>query len=226
MANMAQDNLVVDKLLKLKPNRAELFYPTLPTYEEPFEGETVDEERQREQRNKKREVDWENECTHRTQGTNDGSHPLRRSRPKGQKSHLATLRYRRLQNLPPKNSTHKNRSLYNQRVSTRTLPDIYPSKEHNLRQMQFFRALQRSNESLKTFYSRLRELGSHAKLENLEEDLVTDLFISNMHSSTIQMELLSEVRTPKKVFNYAINRESELLDHTHHRQSILRLPSN
>ena len=73
--------------------------------------------------------------THRTQGTNDGSHPLRRSRPKGQKSHLATLRYRRLQNLPPKNSAHKNRSLYNQRVSTRTLPDIYPSKEHNLRQI-------------------------------------------------------------------------------------------
>ena len=64
MANMAQDNLVVDKLLKLKPNRAELFYPTLPTYEEPFEGETVDEERQREQRNKKRKVDWENECKH------------------------------------------------------------------------------------------------------------------------------------------------------------------
>ena len=62
MAIMARDILVVDKLLKLKPSRAELFYPTLPTYEDPFEGETVDEERQREQRNDKRKVDWENEC--------------------------------------------------------------------------------------------------------------------------------------------------------------------
>ena len=51
---MARDNLQVDKLLKLKPTRDELFYPTLPSYEEPFEGETGDEERQREQRNEKK----------------------------------------------------------------------------------------------------------------------------------------------------------------------------
>ena len=49
---------------------------------------------------------------------------------------------------------------------------------------QFFRALQQSNESLETFYSRLRELGSHAKLENLEEDLVEDLFISTCIAPT------------------------------------------
>ena len=65
--------------------------------------------------------------------------------------------------------------------------------------VQFFRALQQSNESLETFYCRLRELGSHAKLEHLEEDLVKDLFISNMQSSNIQMELLSEVRTAQQV---------------------------
>ena len=56
MAIMARDNLVVDKLLKLKPTRAEIFYPNLPTYEDAFEGETEDEERQRE-RNVKRKVD-------------------------------------------------------------------------------------------------------------------------------------------------------------------------
>ena len=73
---------------------------------------------------------------------------------------------------------------------------------------QLFRALQQSNETLETVFSRLRELGSHAKLEHLEEDLVKDLlFISNMHSSNTQMELLSEVRTPQQVLNYAINRE-------------------
>ena len=62
VAIMARDNLVVDKLLKLKPSRAELFYTSLPKYEEPFEEETVDEERQREQRNEKGKVDWEKEC--------------------------------------------------------------------------------------------------------------------------------------------------------------------
>ena len=60
MAIMARDNLQVDKLLK--PSRTELPYPTLPTYEEPFDGETADEERQRDQRNEPIKVDWENEC--------------------------------------------------------------------------------------------------------------------------------------------------------------------
>ena len=69
--------------------------------------------------------------------------------------------------------------------------------------------MQQSNESLETFYSRLREFGSHAKLEQIEEDLVKDLFISNMHASKIQMELLPEFRTPQQVLNYAIKRERE-----------------
>ena len=34
MAIMARDNIEVDKLLKLKPQPTDLFYPTLPTYEE------------------------------------------------------------------------------------------------------------------------------------------------------------------------------------------------
>ena len=50
---MAKDNLVVDKLLKLKPTRAELCYPNLPTYEDAFEGETEEEKRQREQKMRK-----------------------------------------------------------------------------------------------------------------------------------------------------------------------------
>ena len=54
MAIMTRNNLQVDKILKLKPARTELSYPTLPTYEEPIDGETVDEERQRDQRNKKK----------------------------------------------------------------------------------------------------------------------------------------------------------------------------
>ena len=72
---------------------------------------------------------------------------------------------------------------------------------------QCFKAMQRSNEFLETFYSRLRELGAQCRFGKLEEDLVTDIFISNMRSSNIQMELLSEVRTPQQALNYAINRK-------------------
>ena len=63
MATIARNNLQIDKLLSHKQTRAELFHPTLPTHEEPFEGERDDEERQREQRNERRKVDWDNECT-------------------------------------------------------------------------------------------------------------------------------------------------------------------
>ena len=59
---MASESIEVDKFLKLKPQATDLFYPTLPTYEEEFEGETADEARKREQRSERRRVDFENEC--------------------------------------------------------------------------------------------------------------------------------------------------------------------
>ena len=62
MAIMARKKVEVEKLLKLKPQPADLFYPTLPSYEEDLEGGTDEEGRQREQRNERRRVDFENEC--------------------------------------------------------------------------------------------------------------------------------------------------------------------
>ena len=44
---MARDSIEEDKFPKLKPQPTDLFYPTLPTCEEEFEGETDDEERNR-----------------------------------------------------------------------------------------------------------------------------------------------------------------------------------
>ena len=72
---------------------------------------------------------------------------------------------------------------------------------------QCFKAIQQSDESLKTFYSRLQELGAHCRFEQPTEDLIKDIFISNMRSSNIQMALLSEVRTQQQALNYAVNRE-------------------
>ena len=62
MAIMALDNIEADKLLKLKPQPTDLFYPTLPKYEDEIEGETDEKARHREQRNERRRVDFENEC--------------------------------------------------------------------------------------------------------------------------------------------------------------------
>ena len=41
----------------------------------------------------------------------------------------------------------------------------------------------------------------------MEQDLIKDFFIAKMNNTTIQMELLSEVRTPAQVVNFALSRE-------------------
>ena len=60
-------------------------------------------------------------------------------------------------------------------------------------------------------FSRLRELCSKIALGNVEEDLIKDFFIAKMIHSAIQMELLSEVRTPAQVLNSTLSRERGLL---------------
>ena len=69
--------------------------------------------------------------------------------------------------------------------------------------------MQQPHESIKTFYSRIREAGAMRNFKDLEEDLVKDLFISNMTNTSIQIDLLSEFRTPQQVLNFGINRERE-----------------
>ena len=69
---------------------------------------------------------------------------------------------------------------------------------------QLITVQQKSNE---TFFSRLRELGSKAALGNVEEDLIEDFFIAKMNNTAKQMELLSEVRTPAQVLNFALSRD-------------------
>ena len=69
--------------------------------------------------------------------------------------------------------------------------------------------MQQPHESVKTFYSRIREAGAMRKFNDLEEDLVKDLFISNKTNTSIQLDLLSEIRTPQQVMNFGLNRERE-----------------
>ena len=62
LAVMAKENLHADQLRRLKPTVANLFYPTVPSYEEVIEGANDEETRKRQIRNERRRVDWENEC--------------------------------------------------------------------------------------------------------------------------------------------------------------------
>ena len=59
---MAKDSINVDSLLRQKPEAKDLIYPVEPTYEPRTENETQAQHRERDLRNSKRKVDWENEC--------------------------------------------------------------------------------------------------------------------------------------------------------------------
>ena len=54
LAVMAEENLKVEKLLRTKPTPADLFYPTMPSPEDPRANETEEEARKREIRNQKK----------------------------------------------------------------------------------------------------------------------------------------------------------------------------
>ena len=62
MAVMAEENMHVDQLFRLKPTENNLFCPIMPPFAERVENASEEEERKRDIRNERRKVDWENEC--------------------------------------------------------------------------------------------------------------------------------------------------------------------
>ena len=110
--------------------------------------------------------------------------------------------------MPPEEPTHINRKkcttheLVHELNITFTIP-----QNTTFDRFKFFKSMQHPHESLETFYGRIREAGAMCKFKDLEEDLVKDLFISNMTNASIQLDFLSEVRAPQQVLNFAINRE-------------------
>ena len=62
LAITATENIQVEKLLWPKSQNAELDNPHEPTSEPPTADETTAEKMQREQRNIKRKVNWQNQC--------------------------------------------------------------------------------------------------------------------------------------------------------------------
>ena len=205
---MTRDSIEVEKLLKLKPQPTDLFYPTLPTYEEEFEGETEDEARNREQRNERRRVDFENECkTIERKGAMVDRIPWDEADTKVKSLIYLSLGAEARRTYHQKNPhTQIEKCTTNELAHELNITFTIP-RNTTFDRFKFFKSMQQSHESLETFYSRIREAGALCKFKDLERDLVKDLFISNMNNTSIQMDLLSEVRTPQQVLNFAINRE-------------------
>ena len=58
LAAMAKENLKVDKLLRTKRTPTGLFYPAMPSLEDPRPNESEEEARKRDIRNQRRKIDW------------------------------------------------------------------------------------------------------------------------------------------------------------------------
>ena len=72
---------------------------------------------------------------------------------------------------------------------------------------QFFRCQQNEGESLEVFHSCMKKHAALCNWEHLEKSLVKSIFIQGMKNQQIQMDLLSEDRTPSEILNYALARE-------------------
>ena len=208
MAVMAKENMHVDLLLRIKPTANDLFYPIMPTLEERVEHTSEEENRKREIRNERRKVDWENECKQiRSRGPMIDRYTWDEADLK-----VKSLTYLSLGTEATRTFHQRNPHTIIDRCSTNEL--VYElgltfTRPRNLTfdRFQLITVQQLPNESLETFFSRLRELGSKAALGNVEEDLIKDFFIAKMNNTTIQMELLSEVRTAAQVLKFALSRE-------------------
>ena len=208
MAVMAKENMHVDLLLRLKPTANDLSYPIMPTLEERIENTSEEENRIREIQNERRKVDWENECKQiRSRGPMIDRYTWDEADLK-----VKSLTYLSLRTEATRIFHQRNPHTVIDRCSTNEL--VYElgltfTRPRNLTfdRFQLITVQQNPNECLETFFSRLREPCSKAALGNVEEDHIKDFFIAKMNNTTIQMELLSEVRTAAQVLNFALSRE-------------------
>ena len=208
MAVMAKENMQVEQLLRNKPTLNDLFYPTIPSYEERKENSNEEEDRKREIRNERRNVDWENECTHiQNRGPMIDKFTWDEADLKIKSVIYLSLGTEATRIFHQRNPhTMIDRCTKNEIVYELGLTFTRP-QNLTFDRFQLITVQQNANENLETFFRRLRELGSKCALGNVEEELIKDFFIAKMNNNSIQMELLSEVRTAAQVLNFALSRE-------------------
>ena len=159
---MARDNLQFDKFLRLRREQNYFFQPSQLTKNHSREKQTT--RRDRQQRMERRKVDWDNECKQIEQ--KGPMIPFDESDLKVKNLIYLILGSEGSMTYHQRNPRTKiERCTTNELVHELTLTFIRP-RNTTFDQFQCFKAMQQPNESLETFYSRLRELGSHCRFEN------------------------------------------------------------
>ena len=183
-------------------------YPAEPTYEPPTENETQAQHRERDLRNNKRNVDWDNECKQiQFKGPTVDGIPWDEADLK-----VRSLIYLSLgtegQRIYQQRFPHSDI----ERITVFELADelsLSFTQPRNITYDRFllFTCKQKTNEKLESFHCRLKALGAKCRLGSSEEDLIKDKFIAFMNNTDIQRELLMETRTAQEVIQFALNRE-------------------
>ena len=177
-------------------------------YKRGLTTETQAQHRERDLRNNKRKVDWDNDCKQIA---------FRGPTVDGIPWDEADLKVRSLIYLSLGTEAQR---IYQQRFPHSNIERITVfelahelslsfTQARNITYDRFllFTCKQKPNEKLESFHCRLKALGAKCRLGSAEEDLIKDIFIAFMTNPDIQRELLMETRTAQQVLQFALNRE-------------------
>ena len=183
LAITAKENIQVEKLLRPGPQNAELDYPHEPLYEPPTSDETTAEKRQREQRNIKRKVDWQNQCLAvEDKGPYIDNTPWDEADTK-----IKSLIYLSLgqeaTNIFHQRNPHTEMSKCTTDAFVEQLKETFKEvRNETFDRFQFFNCKQEQNESLEKFHSRIKQKAALCNWEVLEDSLVKSIFIQGMRN--------------------------------------------
>ena len=208
LAIMVKENIQVDKILQTRPENEELDYPTEPHYEPALPDKTTAERREGEQRNVKRRTDWQNTCREiEDKGPQVDKIPRDEADNKT-KSHIYLSLGTQATNIFHQRFPHTDIQKCTTDALVEQLREAFiHTRNETFDRFQFFRCRQKEGESLEIFHSRIKRHASVCNWDHLEESLVKSIFIQGMNNQQIQMDLLSEERTPSETLQYALARE-------------------
>ena len=172
------------------------------------ERDTSPTQRERDLRNNKRKVDWENDCKAIV-----FKGPIINGIPWDEAD-------RSVRSLIYLSLGTEGQRIYRQRFPHLVIDHITAfelahelslsfTRPRNITYDRFilFTCKQQENVKLESFHCRLKALGAKCRLGTAEEDLIKDVFIAFMTNNEIQRELLMETRTAQQVLQFALHRE-------------------
>ena len=210
LAITARDNVQVEKILRPKPGYGEQEYPHEPIYEPPTSDLTTrDNERQWEQRNIIRKVNWQNHCLAIVDKSSDvDSLPWDEANTK-----IKSFMYFSLGQEATNIFQQRNPRTVMSKCTTDAFVEYLKETFKEVRnktfdRYQFFNCKQEHNEPLGKFHSKKKQKAALYNWKELEYILLKSIFRKGMRNPQIQVDLLSEDRDPIRTHQYALARES------------------